>query len=215
MTTSVVLLSGGVDSATALAAAVRAGDVPVTLSVDYGQRHGKELGYAARLAHHYGSPNVVVDLTSWGALLVGSSELLGTSGSAGSGAATVVPNRNAMLAAVAGSYAMARGLDTVVIGTHAGDREVYADCRSDWLEAMDDVLFLASEGSVRLRAPFGAMSESEVVSLASQLGVPFDLTWSCYNAGDLHCGRCGACVKRRSAFVDASLPDPTAYAEIR
>ncbi len=206
-----VLLSGGIDSATALAQGVDTGRARLALSIDYGQRHRKELSYASELARFYAVPHLIVDLSGWGALIAEKSELLSLNVLAGAGAGTVVPNRNAVLIAVAGSVALAAGCTAVVVATHAGDHEVYADCRPEFLEATRQALKLATEDQVDLVAPFSSYRPDEIVTIGGRLGVPFAQTWSCYNDGRYHCGKCGACVKRRDSFVAASVVDPTVY----
>lgn len=183
---SVVLLSGGMDSATALAWATQRGPVVSVVSVDYGQRHRRELDAAAALAAHYGVRQVVLDLSSFAAALTGNALTDPTVPvpeghySAPSIAATVVPNRNATFLMAAAGVAAAAGADTVVTAVHAGDHPIYPDCRPEFIAAADHA-------------------------------VPYHLTWSCYQGGDIHCGRCGTCVERIEAFTDAGITDPTRY----
>lgn len=190
---SVLLLSGGADSAVLLAERVRGGERPLCLSFDYGQRHRRELEYAAALARHYDCPHEVHALPP--ALFVGSA-LTGTDALL-AGVPTVVPGRNLALLSLAVARAAAMGLDVVRFAAHASDREVYRDCRAGFVAALN----AASEGAygVRVLACYLGMSKAGVVALGKTLGVPFGLTWSCYAGGDTPCGACGACVARKEA----------------
>jgi 7-cyano-7-deazaguanine synthase len=130
-------------------------------------------------------------------------------------ALTVVPNRNAMLISVAYAAAVARGADAVLVGVHAGDHHVYPDCRPEFVRALDVALRIGNEGvgKVRLEAPFVNHSKTDIARLGGKLGVEWTETWSCYEGGEVHCGRCGTCVERHEAFRDAGIADPTTYAD--
>jgi 7-cyano-7-deazaguanine synthase len=125
---------------------------------------------------------------------------------------TVVPNRNMILLAVAIGHAIASGADAVAYGAHAGDHAVYPDCRPAFAEAMAEAAGLCHyDPGVTLLRPFIDRTKADIVRLGAALGVPFALTWSCYEGGVRHCGRCGTCVERREAFTLAGVPDPTEY----
>ena len=102
---------------------------------------------------------------------------------------------------------------SVWVGVHGGDHEVYPDCRPAYVSAMGLAMHEATEGRVALRAPILHQSKESVVSIGTALGAPLHLTYSCYNGGDVHCGRCGTCVERAKAFARAGVPDPTVYAD--
>lgn len=211
---SVVLLSGGMDSTTALAWARR----PVlALSVDYGQRHVRELRAAAAVAHHYGVRHEILDLTGWGRLLKGSSLTDPTVAvpeghyAAPTMAATVVPNRNATMLMAAVGVAESIGAEQVVAAVHSGDHAVYADCRPEFIEAATRTAQVATDGKVRVYAPFVHISKTDIARVGAALEAPLHLSWSCYQGGERHCGRCGTCYERREAFRDARLVDPTEY----
>lgn len=215
--TSVVLLSGGIDSTTALAVATATTTPVLALSVDYGQRHRREVDAAARVASHYRVPHTVLDLTGWGGLLTGSA-LTDTTvavpdgGDMGPGASdTVVPNRNAVLLMSAVGIAQSRGASEVWVAVHAGDHTVYPDCRPEFIEAADRTARVATEGRVRIVAPFVRSTKADIVRVAGQVGAPLHLSWSCYEGGGTHCGRCGACRGRRAGFQEAGVVDPTVY----
>lgn len=212
-----VLLSGGMDSATALGAAAREDRAGAALAVDYGQRHVKELAAARTVADHYNVELIVLDFTSWGRLLVGSSltdpavKVPHGHYAAPSMAVTVVPNRNALLLMAAVGVADARGYGRVVTAVHAGDHTVYPDCRPEFIAAARVTAELATEGRVQIVAPFLDWSKAHIAELGGLLGVPYADTWSCYEGGERHCGRCGTCTERIEAFLAAGVFDPTSY----
>jgi 7-cyano-7-deazaguanine synthase len=101
--------------------------------------------------------------------------------------------------------------DAVAYAAHSGDHTIYPDCRPEFIAAMNHAMKLCDWHSVELITPFVHFSKSEIVTLASQLKVPLELTWSCYKGGEFHCGKCGTCVERREAFELAKIKDPTIY----
>jgi 7-cyano-7-deazaguanine synthase len=126
--------------------------------------------------------------------------------------ATVVPNRNMLLLAAAAAWAVSLKYDAVAIGVHRGDHAIYPDCRAEFHDAMEAALSLCDGRPVRLLRPFVALSKAEIAARAAVLGVPLAETWSCYEGGAVHCGRCGTCTERREAMFLAGVPDPTEYA---
>jgi len=213
MSSAMVLLSGGMDSTAALAMLSHDGPVEA-VSIDYGQRHARELAAAGDVANHYCVPWCVVDLREWGAMVPSAltdhdRELPEGHYADESMRATVVPGRNAIMLSVAASIAAARGLETVVTAVHAGDHPIYPDCRPAFIAAMDEGLRQGT--GVGVFAPFVNVSKTEIARLGADAGAPFALTWSCYAGGDVHCGRCGTCVERREAFEESGVPDPTTY----
>ncbi|CCH17781.1 7-cyano-7-deazaguanine synthase [Micromonospora lupini str. Lupac 08] len=218
----VVIVSGGMDS-TVLAYALQQGGSTVTLlSCDYGQRHRRELDYAARTAEALHAPHVVVDLTGIVGVLTGSAltdaqvDVPDGHYTDGSMRATVVPNRNAIMLDVAVARAVSGGADAVAFGAHAGDHPIYPDCRPAFLAAYESTVRLANEGFLpagfRVVAPFIECSKADIARLGDTIGVRFADTWSCYKGGERHCGTCGTCVERREAFAMAGVTDPTEYA---
>lgn len=214
-TPSVVLLSGGMDSAVALALEAREGDARLAISVDYGQRHRKELRAAEALAAYYGVDHEILDLTGWGSLLKGSS-LTDPSVPVPEGnydepsmAITVVPNRNATMLMAAAGIASAIGAQRVVTAVHSGDHTIYPDCRPEFIQAASLASLLGA--GVSVTAPFADATKTDIARVGSQIGVPFGLTWSCYNGGRVQCGRCGTCRERQEAFLEAGIEDPTIY----
>lgn len=214
---TVVLLSGGIDSTTALAWAKERGDVALALTVDYGQRHVVELEHAAAVADHYGVRHHVIDLSGYG-LLTRSALTSGIAVPEGgydaaTMAATVVPGRNSVFISAAVGIADSIDAGGVVVGVHGGDHEVYPDCRPGYVYAMREAMLEATDGRVILTAPLLNDTKAEVVALGARLGAPFHSTYSCYNGGFDHCGRCGTCVERAKAFHVAGVTDPTEYVD--
>ncbi len=218
MINSLVLLSGGMDSATALAQSARHADKVIALSINYGQRHAVELKHASLIAAHYGADHEVLDLSGWGRLLTGSA-LTDPNVAVPHGhyaeesmRATIVPNRNATMLMAAVGVAEALGCRFVITAVHAGDHAVYPDCRPEFIESASRTALLGTDGKVEIVAPFIYVSKTKIAGIGSVLGVPYGLTWSCYEGGDLHCGKCGTCTERKEAFADSGVLDPTAYA---
>jgi 7-cyano-7-deazaguanine synthase len=203
-----VSLSGGLDSTCALAI------TPLTdvaaVSFDYGQRHRRELQAASAIAGRYGIAHRILDLRGLlhGSSLLGEQEVPEGHYAEETMRATVVQGRNLLFAAAA--IATMRPGDGLVVGVHAGDHPIYPDCRPEFWQALDAV---ASSYQVEIAAPFVEISKAEVVQLGHQAGAPLELTWSCYQGGEFHCGRCGTCVERAEAFHLAGIPDPTEYAD--
>lgn len=201
---NVVLLSGGLDSAVLLAHVVNTvGGATLRMSVDYGQRHRRELWSAFQIARYYGASDCIVPLPP--EALSGSS--LTGSGGPTNGAATVVPGRNLILVGLAVAEAVRVGARAVYVACHAGDAAVYPDCRPGFIEALNEATFQGY--GVRVLAPFLGMSKAAVVAHGRNLSVPFDLSWSCYDprgydplapASGVPCGVCGACVERAGAL---------------
>jgi 7-cyano-7-deazaguanine synthase len=216
---ALVLFSGGLDS-TVLATQIRR-DAKEThlLSINYGQRHAKELDHSQQVATHLGLPHEILKLPQLGAILCGSSltdkSLVLPEGhyAEESMKSTVVPNRNMILLALAGGHALSMGFNTIAYAAHSGDHTIYPDCRPEFADAMDTALGLADWNSLTLHRPFVDMTKSDLVSLGDELNAPLQLTWSCYAGKEIHCGKCGTCVERKEAFALANIPDPTKYEE--
>lgn len=199
----VVLLSGGLDSATLLARSIRHGDEPFCLAVDYGQRHRRELDAARDVAAHYKRPLEVMTVPGgWlqGSALTGGGDLpKGLDYRDPAQVATVVPARNLLLATLGIAHALKVGAKSVLLGAHKGDAAIYPDCREGFFRSLD-AASLAAYG-VRVWAPFCQHDDKkDIAILAKVMGVPVDLTWSCYEGGAEPCGQCGACVERMEAL---------------
>jgi 7-cyano-7-deazaguanine synthase len=214
---ALVLFSGGLDS-TVLATQLKAeGSETRLLSIDYGQRHARELKRAEQIAQALELPQQVLRLPDLGPLLGGSSltdekvELPEGHYAEESMKATVVPNRNMILLALAGGHALSIGFDTIAYAAHAGDHTIYPDCRPEFADAMETALGLADWEKLSLHRPFVHLSKTDLVKKGAELDAPLHLTWSCYAGREIHCGKCGTCVERKEAFALAKIPDPTEY----
>jgi 7-cyano-7-deazaguanine synthase len=217
---TIVICSGGLDSVSLAHVVAAEGNLHSLLSFDYGQRHVKEVEYAAACAKRLGVPHQVIDIRNIGAGLSGSALTDDVDVPDGHYAEetmkiTVVPNRNAIMLAIAFGLAAAQKADAVATAVHGGDHFIYPDCRPGFIDAFQTMQNHALDGyaNVTLRAPFVHGSKGAIVTAGAAAGTPFAETWSCYKGGDIHCGRCGTCVERREAFLDAGVEDPTDYAD--
>jgi 7-cyano-7-deazaguanine synthase len=218
MQKTVVVLSGGMDSATLLYHLADAGHEVKTISVNYGQRHVRELDSAARLSEALDVENVVADLRAINPLLGSSNSLSSTSIDIPEGhyeeesmKLTVVPNRNMIILSVAVGWALSLKYDAVAYGAHSGDHAIYPDCRPEFAEALDRAVQLCDWHSMKLLRPFVGMDKGDIAKRGHELGVPFHLTWTCYKGLERHCGKCGACQERIEAFHKFDLADPVEY----
>jgi 7-cyano-7-deazaguanine synthase len=215
MTTSVVpIVSGGLDSITLLHKLRKeAYDIPLVLSFDYGQRHSKELAYAASAAKTFSIEHRVIDLSNLASLLAPSGSSLISDNPVPEGhyaednmKQTVVPNRNMIMLSIATGAAVAIGAQYVSTAVHAGDHAIYPDCRPEFIRSFSDAAALANQGFGHFRGalvPFIYSSKADIAFEALQMGVQLDKTWSCYVGGENHCGRCGTCVERLEAIDEA------------
>jgi len=220
MSKVIAIVSGGLDSVTLAHQFQAEGHALHLLAFDYGQRHRRELPFARECAARLNAEFTLVDLSSLKALLKGSAltdDIAVPHGhyEAPSMSATVVPNRNAIFLAVAYAAAVAQNAQFVATGVHAGDHAIYPDCRPQFIDSFDKMQRVAVEGcgdpQLSLIAPFVHLKKHDIVAIGARLRVPFAQTWSCYEGGEIHCGRCGTCVERREAFALAHFPDPTIY----
>ncbi len=225
---AVVLLSGGLDSATVLAIAKNQGYAPVTLTFRYGQRHSAEIDAAARLAEKAGVDRHVVadiDLRAFGgSALTADIDVPKdrTDDAIGEGIPiTYVPARNTVFLAYALALAETSGAFDVFIGVNALDYSGYPDCRPDFVKAFEDVMNLATKAGVegerpfKLHTPLIDMTKADIVRAGTALGVQYGETLSCYDPtpDGAHCGHCDSCSLRRKGFREAGIPDPTRYAD--
>ena len=215
--TAIALLSGGLDSATAAALAVEAGDRVIGLSFDYGQRHRRELEAAAALASRLGLVEhhvIQVNLASWGgSSLTDAAQAIPVGGvEEGVIPSTYVPGRNTVFISLGLSLAEARDAHRIVLGVNAVDYSGYPDCRPDYLEAFQTLADLSSqvgrEGRGPQRwAPLVTWSKQRIVEEALRLNVPITETWSCYSGGERPCGVCDSCRIRDDALRAAGRPE--------
>ena len=213
----VVLVSGGMDSVTALHAAACEHEVVAGLSFDYGAKHNaKELPFAASHCKDLGVPHELVVLDFMDRLF--KSDLLKSGGEIPEGhyeaenmKQTVVPFRNGILLAIAAGYAESVGPGGLVIPAHSGDHAIYPDCREDFMEPLAEAIRAGTYAGIEVLRPFIRERKEGIAEIGARLGVDFARTWSCYKGGEIHCGKCGTCVERKEAFSLAGLKDPTIY----
>jgi 7-cyano-7-deazaguanine synthase len=215
---TLVVCSGGLDSVSLAYKIAAEADLVGLISFDYGQRHKKELHFAARAAERLSVPHHVIDITTIGKHLTGSAltdDLAVPDGHYAEETMkiTVVPNRNAIMLTIAFGLAAAQGADAVAIAVHGGDHFIYPDCRPAFIDSFQTMQNHALDGyaTVRLYSPFVTISKADIVTEGARHKTPFAETWSCYKGGERHCGRCGTCVERREAFHLAGVADPTDY----
>ena len=220
---AVVLLSGGMDSATLLhyvARTLRAHPLR-TLSLVYGQRHARELEMAAWQARAVGvAEHRVLDISFFGALTAGGSALTDPSIPVPDLAAippaqlgqppTYVPHRNLAFLSLACAFAESVGVSRVYYGAQAQDAYGYWDCTAPFVERLNALLCLNRGRAVSVEAPFVGKSKRDVLGLGLELGVDFAHTWTCYRGGDRPCGTCPSCAERAAAFAAAGVADPAA-----
>jgi len=213
----IVLLSGGMDSVTALYHAMKHHEVVCAVSFDYGAKHNhKEIPYAKYHCDLHGVAHQVIDTRFVGELF--SSSLLKGGEDIPEGhyaddvmKKTVVPFRNGIMLSIACGYAESIGAQGIVIAAHSGDHAIYPDCRNDFMEAMGAAMRTGTYEGIELMSPFVDIDKTEIAKIGTAFGIDFIQTWSCYKGGDTHCGVCGTCHERKEAFELAGINDPTSY----
>lgn len=225
MKNALVLTSGGVDSTTALALAIEkyGSDHVIALSISYGQKHTKELEAAKAVAAHYGVEQRFLDLAlifkdSNCSLLEGSTEEIPEASYAEQIAethgetpvSTYVPFRNGLFLSAAASIALSNDCEVIYYGAHADDAAgfAYPDCSPIFNNAMNTAIYEGSGHQLHIEAPFVNQTKADIVALGLKLGVPYALTWSCYEGGEKPCGKCGTCIDRAAAFAANGVADP-------
>lgn len=219
-----VLSSGGVDSTTCLGMAVKeyGRENVVALSIYYGQRHDKEIKAADNVAKYYNVEHIKLDLSkmfeySDCSLLSHSDKDIPKESYAeqimkteGTPVSTYVPFRNGLFIASAASIALSKGCSKIMYGAHADDSagNAYPDCSKAFNDAMNTAVYEGSGKQLSIEAPFVGMNKAGVVKLGLEIGVPYELTWSCYEGNDEPCGKCGTCIDRIAAFEANDVKDP-------
>lgn len=219
---AIVLLSGGLDSATVLAMAQAMGFECYALSVHYGQRHSAEIEAARRIAVKLGAREhrvMGVDLAGIGGSALTDTGIEIPETSAPGIPVTYVPARNTLLLSLALGWAEVVGAADIFVGVNAVDYSGYPDCRPQFIEAFERLARLATKAGVegmsfKIQAPLIAMSKAEIIRAGIELGVDFSMTVSCYQAAPdgAACGKCDSCRLRAAGFAAAGVPDPTRYA---
>ncbi len=221
---ALVLFSGGLDSSTCLALAIEkyGKENVIALSISYGQKHSKEINAARAVAEYYGTELVSLDLApifegSDCALLEGSDRAIPKGdyanqlvSSDGKPVSTYVPFRNGLFLSCAASVALSRGCGVIYYGVHSDDAagNAYPDCSSDFNDHMSKAISIGSAQQLKVVAPFVDCTKAEVVAQGLRLGVPYELTWSCYEGNEKPCGCCGTCIDRAKAFAANGVKDP-------
>jgi 7-cyano-7-deazaguanine synthase len=218
---AVVLLSGGLDSATTLALAQQQGFECYALSIDYGQRHHAELGAAARVAKALGAKEhrvVTVDLRGWGGSALTDGRIAVPTTPAPGIPVTYVPARNTIMLSLALGWAEVLQANAIFTGVNAVDYSGYPDCRPEYMAAFQALARLATKAGVEgapivIHTPIIHMTTAVIIQTGSRLGVDYALTVSCYQADaeGRACGKCDSCRLRREGFAGAGIPDATRY----
>jgi 7-cyano-7-deazaguanine synthase len=221
MKSAVVLLSGGLDSATTLALARSQGFACHCLSLDYGQRHRSELQAAERVAVALGAVaqrTVKLDLTVFGGSALTDASIAVPSAPSEGIPVTYVPARNTIMLSLALAWAEVLSSRDIFIGANAVDYSGYPDCRPEYIQAFQNMANLATRAALEgnpttIHAPLIHLSKADIIRQGAALGVDYGLTVSCYQADDQGraCGRCDSCRLRRAGFEQAGVPDPTPY----
>lgn len=214
----VVIYSGGMDSFTILNKAVKDGHDVLAVSFDYGQRHGKELHYAAGVCKDLNITHNVVDISGMQSLMSNSSLMAASDVEIPEGhyesdnmKSTVVPNRNMILIALAIAYAVNENAAQVWYGAHSGDHTIYPDCRPEFVEAMAKASLLANFEPISVVAPYLMQNKIDILRDGLAMDLDYGQTWTCYNGRKLACGKCGSCVERLEAFEKNNAVDPLTY----
>ncbi len=222
---AVVLLSGGIDSATTAAVAIHDGFEVDCMTFMYGQRHDIELASARKIAGFFGiRDHVFIDIPSGifsSSLMKGSEESVPKDGEPDGGGripSTYVPARNILFLSYALAYGESRSAEAIFIGANAIDYSGYPDCRPEFFEAFQIAADRGtrsgiSGGSIRIETPLILLKKYEILRLGRDLGVDYSLTHSCYDphGNGYACGRCDSCIIRKRGFFEAGIPDPTRY----
>ncbi len=212
-----VLLSGGLDSTTALHWAVQEHDVACAIAFDYGSNHAfEELACARWQCELLGIPLIELNLSQ--AFRHFSSALLDGADSIPCGCyeeenmkKTVVPFRNGIFLSIAAGVAESKGAEGLLIAAHSGDHTIYPDCREEFMDAMSQAIALGTYAKLQVVRPFIEMTKGDITGMGARLGVDFAHTYSCYRGAPLHCGECSTCCERKASFKEAEIEDPTQY----
>lgn len=224
---ALVLFSGGLDSTTSLALAIKAygKENVVALSISYGQKHIKEIEASNKIAAYYGVEHIYLDLSkifeySNCSLLSHSNEEIPKGDYKAQleqkkVLTTYVPYRNGLFLSSAAAIAISRDCDVIYYGAHKDDsnNDAYPDCSPEFTNAINEAIYLGSGKKVKVIGPFVDMHKKDIIKVGTELNVPYELTWSCYEGHEKACGKCGTCIDRKKAFLDLGLKDPIEYEE--
>ena len=215
MKDSAIIISGGMDSVTMLHEYRER--IALGISFDYGANHNqKEIPFAKMHCEALGIRHITIPLefmTKYfkSSLLEGADAIPEGHYADENMKSTVVPFRNGIMLSIAAGIAESNGLDYVMIANHFGDHAIYPDCRKEFIEAMNHAVSSGTYKNIQILAPYTDISKSEIARHGKKLGIDYSTTWSCYKGGEIHCGKCGTCVERKEALLDAGITDATLY----
>lgn len=210
---TIVVLSGGMDSAVTLAIAVKnfGKDDVIALTFDYGQRHEREMDAALSLTKHFGVKHIVFEVPLWkigGSSLTDNTINVPDQQENGKVTSTYVPMRNTIFIALAAAYAEVLGCKHIFVGFNYIDSGRYPDTTYSYVDVANSLLAIGSRDSPVVEAPLVRLTKAQIVQEGEKLNVPWDLSWSCYKGGYIPCGSCSACVQRAKGFLGAGVKDP-------
>ena len=215
MKDSLIVVSGGMDSITLLHE--YADQIAMAVTFDYGSNHAKkEIPFAQLHCQRLGIKHLVIPLSFMhdyfkSSLLEGDAAIPEGHYAAENMKSTVVPFRNGIMLSIACGIAESNGLHKVLIANHGGDHTIYPDCRPEFINAMSSAMQNGTYEHVEIFAPYTNITKGDIARHGKALGIDYAETWSCYRGGDKHCGKCGTCVERHEALLEAGIDDPTEY----
>lgn len=217
MKTSVIIVSGGMDSITMLYD--KQEEIALGISFDYGSNHNaKEIPLAKMHCERLGIEHITIPLDFMhqyfkSSLLQGAEAIPEGHYADDNMKSTVVPFRNGIMLAIAVGIAESRNLTKVLIANHGGDHTIYPDCRPEFISAINEAAKTGTYVNVEICAPYTNITKTDIALIGKKLGLDYTETWSCYKGGDKHCGKCGTCVERKEALAGAGIVDTTEYEE--
>ena len=217
MKTSVIIVSGGMDSITLLYD--KKDEIALGISFDYGSNHNaREIPFAKMHCERLGIEHITIPLDFMhqyfkSSLLQGADAIPEGHYADDNMKSTVVPFRNGIMLAIAVGIAESRNLTKVLIANHGGDHTIYPDCRPEFISAIDAAASAGTYVNVKVCAPYTTITKTDIAAIGKRLGIDYTETWSCYKGGEKHCGKCGTCVERKEALEGARIDDHTEYEE--
>lgn len=217
MKSSLIVLSGGMDSVTLLYEYRE--HIALAVNFHYGSNHNEREAECARYhCNQLGIELLEINLDFMGqyfhsSLLDGADAVPEGHYTDDNMRSTVVPFRNGIMLAVAAGIAESNGLTKLLIASHAGDHAIYPDCRQGFIEAMGRAIEEGTYEDISLLAPYSALTKGQIAAIGKKLGIDYSRTYSCYKGNEKHCGKCGTCVERREALSEAGITDTTPYEE--
>ena len=216
---AIVVLSGGMDSTTLLYDVISQDYETYAVSFNYNQKHSRELEMASATCNKLGINHRIIDISvlneiAPSALTRDDIEVPKGHYADDNMKLTVVPNRNMVLLSLATSYAISVDATKLFYGAHAGDHDIYPDCRKEFIDSMKQSIGLCDWNRVELDAPYWDIDKGDIAIKGLELGVDYSLTLTCYNGGEEACGKCGSCTERLEAFEKAGVKDPIKYKEV-